>query len=180
MELYNIKMIETAVVVVVYLIIKALSDRVIDATSDRKMLQRSRGILIKQAVNIVLLSLAGIFIFIVWGVQQKDVTLFIGSVLTVIGVALFAQWSLLSNLTASLIIFFNHPAKIGDKIIIMESKDYQLEGTITNIGLFFVRLVTAEDEEISLPNNVFIMKSIRKANTPLEKTDEDETEKIAE
>jgi small-conductance mechanosensitive channel len=83
-------------------------------------------------------------------------------VLAVVGVALVAQWSLLSNVTSGIIIFFNHNVKIGDNIVIMEAKDYIIEGKVTNIGLFFTTLQTADMEEISLPNNIFINKSIRK------------------
>jgi small-conductance mechanosensitive channel len=98
---------------------------------------------------------------LIWGVNQSDLAVFVGSVLTVVGVAFFAQWSLLSNITSSIIIFFNHPVKLNDSIIILEGKDYGIEGKIIDIGLFFVKLETKESGEITLPNNVFILKSIK-------------------
>ena len=55
---------------------------------------------------------------------------FLGSVLTVVGVAFFAQWSLLSNITSSIIIFFNHPVKLNDSIVILEGKDYDNVSTL--------------------------------------------------
>jgi small-conductance mechanosensitive channel len=83
------------------------------------------------------------------------------SVLTVIGIALFAQWSHLSNLTSGMIIFFNHSAKLDDTIEIID-KDYCIEGRISDIGLFFVQIKTTENEEVTLPNNVFLQKMIKK------------------
>jgi small-conductance mechanosensitive channel len=74
----------------------------------------------------------------------------------VIGIALFAQWSILSN-NLSIIIFFNHSVKLEDTITIID-KDYEVEGRVSDIGLFFVILKTKESEEISIPNNVFIQK----------------------
>jgi len=103
---------------------------------------------------------------VIWGVKQSEIAVFIGSILTIIGVAFFAQWSLLSNITSSIIIFFGHSVKIGDAISIMESKDYEIRGEVLNIGLFFtkIKLVDSEDK-ITLPNNIFILKTIRKINS---------------
>ena len=76
-------------------------------------------------------------------------------------VYLFAQWSHLSNITSGIIIFFNHSVKLDDTIVILD-EDYNIQGRISDIGLFFVRLKTKEGEEISLPNNVFLQKMIKR------------------
>jgi small-conductance mechanosensitive channel len=107
-------------------------------------------------------------ILTIWGVKQADLAVYIGSILTVVGVAFFAQWSILSNITSSIIIFFNHSVKLDDLIIIMEAKDYEIEGKVSNVGLFFVTMKTEGGQEITIPNNIFIQKMIRKK----EKTDE--------
>jgi len=45
----------------------------------------------------------------------------------------------------------------------MEAKDYEIRGKVLNIGLFFTRIKPSESkDEISLPNNIFIQKTIRK------------------
>lgn len=110
---------------------------------------------------------------VIWGVKQSELAVFVGSILTIVGVALFAQWSLLSNITSSIILFFGHSVKIGDTISIMETKDYEIRGEVLNIGLFFtkIKLVDSEDE-ITLPNNIFILKTIRKVNSIADEKDE--------
>jgi small-conductance mechanosensitive channel len=128
----------------------------------KKFIHKSRGQIIKKAINLIALIVGVLTISTIWGVNQADLVVFLGSVLTVIGVALFAQWSLLSNITSGIIIFFNHAVKIGDTIQIMEAKDYEVEGKVIDIGLFFVELKTKEGKEISLPNNIFIQKMIKK------------------
>lgn len=161
MKLEYIKIIQTAVVIIAYLILQQIVFRIINKTLSNRLIQESRGVLIKNVINLILAIISLIFISLIWGVNQSDLALFAGSVLTVVGVAFFAQWSLLSNITSSVIIFFNHPVKLNDSIIILEGKDYVIEGTISKIGLFFVTLKTAESEEITLPNNIFITKSIK-------------------
>ena len=165
MEISYIKIIESLIVVGIYILIRRVSFKLIEKTITNKLMQNPRGIIVKKAINITFLVLCITVIFIIWGVNQSDLAVYIGSILTVVGIAFFAQWSILSNITSSIIIFFNHTIKLDDTIIIMEGKEYEVEGKVSNIGLFFVTLVTAEAEEITLPNNVFIQKMIRKKIT---------------
>ena len=161
MKILYIKIIESVIIIVIYLIIKRISFKVINKTLSEKLIQESRGVIIRNVINLILTIVILIFISLIWGVNQSDLAVFIGSILTVVGVAFFAQWSLLSNITSSIIIFFNHPVKLNDSIIILEGKDYGIEGKVSNIGLFFVTLETKESGEITLPNNIFILKSIK-------------------
>ncbi len=161
MEILYIRITETALVLVTYLILKAIIFKIIEKTLSKKLIHPSRGALIRTVFQVSLGLISLIFISLIWGVKQSDLAVFIGSVLTVVGVALFAQWSLLSNVTASIIIFFNHPVKLNDTILILEGKDYTIKGKVTNIGLFFVSLETEDAGELTLPNNVFISKSIK-------------------
>lgn len=161
MEPNNLKIIESVIVVVVYILLRIISSKLIDRTMTKKIVQKQRGKIIKKALNLIYFSIFSIFILLIWGVDQKELAVFISTVLTVIGIALFAQWSILSNITSSIIIFFNHSVKLEDTIIIID-KDYEVEGRVSDIGLFFVILKTKESEEISIPNNVFIQKMIKK------------------
>ncbi len=172
MKLYYVKIIETLAVIIIYIILKDICFKIIDKTVVKRFLQEARGIITKRFINIIFLSISVAVTLLVWGVKQADLAIFIGSVLTVVGVAFFAQWSILSNVTSSIIIFFNHPIKINDSIVILEAKDYVIEGKVTNIGLFFVTLHTDDSEEITLPNNIFIQKSIKKIINRTEKDEE--------
>lgn len=160
MDITNIKIIETATAFVVYAILRMVSNKIIDRTVATSLMQKTRGKIIKKALNLILLLLVSIFVLIVWGVDQNELAFFIGSVLTVIGIALFAQWSILSNITSGIILFFNHSVKLDDTIMIMD-KDYEVEGRVSDIGLFFVILKTKEQEKVTIPNNVFIQKMIK-------------------
>ncbi len=113
------------------------------------------------AFNIIIISTFIIILLSIWGVDQSELAVFIGSVLTVIGIALFAQWSILSNITSGVIIFFNHSVKLDDTIKVID-KDYEIEGRISDIGLFFVVLKTKENEQVNIPNSVFMNKMIKK------------------
>ncbi|MBP2831622.1 mechanosensitive ion channel [Aquimarina sp. U1-2] len=164
MKPYYINIIESSIIIAIYIVLRIAFFNIISRTLKKRLIQQSRGFLIKKVVHIVLLFICVIFIFLIWGVNQSDLAVFVGSVLTVVGVAFFAQWSILSNITSSIIIFFKHPVKLNDSISLLEGKDYVIEGRVVTIGLFFITLQTAEEEEITIPNNIFIQKSIRKRN----------------
>ncbi|MCZ4409073.1 mechanosensitive ion channel family protein [Cryomorphaceae bacterium 1068] len=160
MDLPEIQIIGTVVTLVVYVILRAVAAKFIDKTVATGSMQKTRGKIVKKAVNLVLLLLLFTIVSILWGVDQGELAIFIGSVLTVIGIALFAQWSILSNITAGIILFFNHSVKLDDTIAIID-KDFNVEGRVSDIGLFFVILKTENGEKVSVPNNVFIQKMIR-------------------
>ncbi len=163
MELYYTKIIESIVVITIFIGIRIAMNKLINKTIIDKVIQKSRSQLIRRVINFITLLVCTTVLMIIWGVKQSELAVFVGSILTIVGVAFFAQWSLLSNITSSIIIFFGHSVKIGDAIAIMETKDYEIRGVVMNIGLFFTKIkVIDSEEEITLPNNIFIQKTIRK------------------
>lgn len=93
------------------------------------------------------------------GANLKDFAIFAASVLTVIGVALFAQWSLLSNLTAAVILFFFHPIRIGSRIKIVD-KEMDFEAVVEDITGFYTILKKDNTQIITIPNSVILYKGI--------------------
>jgi small-conductance mechanosensitive channel len=162
MNTLYLKIIETVIIIIAFIAVRYLMKRLVHKHMLEKLIQQSRAQIIFKAINLIIVVIGVFTVSSIWGVNQSDLLLFLGSVLTVIGVALFAQWSLSSNITSGIIIFFSHAVKIGDSIQIMEGKDYEVDGKVLNIGLFFVELRTSEGKEISLPNNIFIQKMIKK------------------
>lgn len=115
--------------------------------------------LVIKYINILLYLLIFLLIIIIWGVKKDQIFLFISSVLTIVGVAAFAQWSILSNITAGIILFFSYPFRIGD-IIEIHDKDFPVKAEIQDIKAFYMLLKTVDGELITYPNNVLMQKGI--------------------
>ncbi|KAG1658288.1 hypothetical protein GQR58_023053 [Nymphon striatum] len=87
------------------------------------------------------------------------------------GVALFAQWSILSNITAGVILFFTSPYKIGDQIrifdkeILDEAIDTNNIYTIEDIRAFHLHLRKASGELLTYPNNMMLQKAVALVNS---------------
>ena len=106
-------------------------------------------------VDLLLLMLTTVVIVAIWGVKQSELLVFATSVITVLGVAFFAEMSVLSNITAFLVIFFQHPVKIGDRIKVHDG-NHDLEGELVDITYFFTHIRTDEGGIVTLPNAVFL------------------------
>jgi len=100
---------------------------------------------------------------LIWGVDFRNLGLFFSSVFAVIGIALFAQWSIISNITSGVILFFSFPFKIGDKIRIQD-KDFPLDATIEDIRAFNVNLRTDQGELVTYPTSLFLQRAITVLN----------------
>lgn len=161
MEAYELEIIETVAILLFYLLLRFVLMKTVARFALKFGYQKPRIQLTKKLTNLLLFAVCLGVLLSVWGVHQSDLIFFISSLLTVLGIAFFAQWSILSNITSTLIIFFNHPAKIGDTITVMD-KEYTIDGKIVDVGAFFVIIKTKEGESISIPNNVFIQKMIRR------------------
>jgi small-conductance mechanosensitive channel len=96
---------------------------------------------------------------IIWGVKLEDLGIVLSSFFAILGVALFATWSILSNISAGIILFFSFPFKIGDRIKIQDD-DFPLEAVITDIRAFYVELKTEESTLVTYPNNLFLQKGV--------------------
>ena len=150
--------------IIVFLITKLISKRIIRKVGIRFKYQTGRVKITNKIVGVLLVAMLIVFLMVIWGVDQSELLLFLSTILTILGVAFFAQWSIISNITSTLIIFFNHPIKIGDYLTIMD-KDFQIEGKLSDIGIFFITIKTKDNEKITVPSNVFMQKMIRKEET---------------
>ena len=164
MEGYSVRILESAVVLLTYVIIKFAIAKSVDKVAIKFAYQKQRAQIIKKLINTLTFFLCLGFLLFIWGVDQSELVFFISSLLTILGIAFVAQWSIISNITSTLIIYFNHPTKLGDTITVLD-KDYQIEGRISDIGVFFVIIATVEGEEITIPSNIFMQKMIRRKPT---------------
>lgn len=156
---YGNQIIATIVTVVIFAIFRLTVNYIVAKFAKKSNFSEARYNLVKRYIDYLIWLLAVIILISIWGIKREQLLLFLSSVLTVIGVAFFAQWSILSNVTAGIIVFFSFPFRIGDRIKIMD-KDYPIEAEITDIKSFYTLLKTIEGEEILLPNNLLLQKGI--------------------
>ncbi|MGL2986030.1 mechanosensitive ion channel domain-containing protein [Flavobacterium sp. RSSA_27] len=151
--------ISTLVLLVFVFITRALVTKLVRRFAKSSEIIERRTNLVIKYIHILIHILAIITVILIWGVQAKDIFITLSSIATIIGVAMFAQWSILSNITAGIILFFSFPFKIGD-VILIHDKEYPVEGEIIDIGAYHVTIRSKEGEMVIYPNNLFFQKGI--------------------
>lgn len=158
MEL-NSQIIGIAIVLISLLIVNIIFKRAVKKFAVLKNIEPNRKKVILNLAYFLSYTVAIIAIIGILQVEFKQFLIFISSVLAVLGVGFFAQWSVLSNLTSSFILFFYHPVRIGDKIKILD-KDFDLTGKVSDIKGFYVLLKTEDKKLITLPTSLLLQKGI--------------------
>jgi small-conductance mechanosensitive channel len=158
-EYYLKEEISTAILLLAVIFTRKVVSKLVKRYATASQIIEKRTNLVIKYINILISILASITLILIWGVQTKDIFVTLSSIATVIGVAMFAQWSILSNITSGIILFFSFPFKIGD-VILIHDKDYLVEGEIEDIGAFHVTIRSKEGEIVIYPNNLFFQKGI--------------------
>lgn len=138
---------------------KYILRRVIHKYGMMTLKSETRTLHVISVVNILVNFSCIVLLAVIWGVKPQNMLVAVSSIFAVIGVAMFAQWSILSNITAGIILFFSAPFRIGDEIRILD-KDTPIDATIENISTFHAYLRTAEGESIVIPNSLFLQKIV--------------------
>ena len=158
-SLYRTEVSYTVVTVFALLIVQFLLKKAAHRVGKRSEINFTRTKLMFKYINILILFIAFFLLAIAWGMGLTELSLIFSSVFAVLGVALFAIWSILSNITSGVILFFSFPYKIGDKIKIHD-KDLPIEAIIEDIKAFHLHLRTLEGELITYPNNLILQKAV--------------------
>ncbi len=134
--------------------------------------------LIIKYISFVLTLISISILTLIWSVNFKDLSSILASIFAVIGVALFAQWSILSNVTAGVIIFFSYPFKIGNTIRIFDKEIHELDNNtvdtfvIEDIRAFHLHLRRHNGEILTYPNSLVLQKGVALVQTYNENIDQ--------
>ncbi len=158
--------------ILVFYAASKLLDKIIHDVSVRRALGDLRVLYMTRLMNIGMVFCCIVVVCLILGLGYSEISVFLSSIFAVVGIALFAQWSILSNVTASMIIFFGFPYKVGDRIKVLD-KDDDMRGVIVEITLFHVILKREDGNLITYPNTLILQKAVLKLDHP-------EVEKIAE
>ncbi|MCR4029253.1 MULTISPECIES: mechanosensitive ion channel domain-containing protein [Flavobacterium] len=156
---YSREIIATIILIAILIVLRMIIAKLVKQFAATSQLFEHRTNLVIKYINILMNILVTTTLILIWGVKTDDIFLTVSSIATVIGVAMFAQWSILSNITAGMVLFFSFPFRIGDTIKIHD-KDFPIEAEIEDINTFHVSLKTKEGEKIVFPNNLLLQKGI--------------------
>lgn len=158
-QTYQQEFIYTGIVLLFLLVTRYFVNALIGKISRKNGINIARTQLMQRYVSVALLILALLIIPFIFGTQANDLVVLFSSVFAVIGIGLFAIWSILSNITSGIIMFLSFPYKVGDKIKIHDH-DFPLEGIIEDIRAFQLHLRIENGDLITYPNNLMLQKPV--------------------
>lgn len=156
---YKTELIETLIVFIIFLALRFIIQTIVRKIGRKSSINDARINLINRYVTVILLLVVLLIEAIIFGAEPEDLSLVFSSVFAVIGIALFAIWSILSNITSGVIMFFSFPYKVGDKIQIHD-KDFPIEAIIEDIRAFQLHLRMDNGDLVTYPNNLILQKAV--------------------
>ena len=156
---YKSEIIYTVILLIILAIIRATIVITVKKIGTKSGTTEARAGLMGRYVTASLVLIAILIEAFIWGVEVHQISLVFSSVFAVIGIGLFAIWSILSNITSGVIMFFSFPYKVGDKIKIHD-KDYPVEAIIEDIRAFQLILRDNNGDLVTYPNNLILQKAV--------------------
>ncbi len=155
----HLQIIITVVLIVLYLTVNRVLSGLIKKYGKKNDISMPRVIYTIKYFQFVLVVFFLLMLGITWDVSFEGLSVYFLSFFTVAGIGLFANWSILSNITSAVILFFNFHYRIGDRIRIMDS-DNSVEGVIADLNMFSLIIKNDEGQLITFPNNLTLQKAI--------------------
>ncbi|WP_048690220.1 mechanosensitive ion channel domain-containing protein [Catenovulum maritimum] len=146
-----------ALLIYLFLVHKAVP-KLGDIMQNSRLKERSFNQASFSALLIIRIFFIAILLFI-WGVDFNSLLIVGSSAIALLGVALFASWSILSNVTAFFILLFSKSFRRGNFIRIVNLDNF-VEGYISDINLINTTLITEQRELLIYPNNLLVTQPI--------------------
>lgn len=163
---FNTHLIELVIslfIFLLFLISRRVIKKMVRKQAEKFNFDKSRTLYINKITGMLNFIAFAVFLGFTWELSLSGLGVYFASIFTVVGVGLFANWSMLSNMTASVILFFFFPYKIGSKIRIQDG-DNSVEGLILDIKIFYIEIETEDGRVVSYPNNIAIQKPFYHTN----------------
>lgn len=156
---YHSEIINTIILFGIFIITNLVIRFLIRRIGKRSNINNVRIKLINRYITVGLLLIVALIESFILGAEAEDLALVFSSVFAILGIALFAIWSILSNVTSGIIMFFSFPYKVGDKIMIHD-KDFPIEAIIEDIRAFQLHLRLDNGDLVTYPNNLILQKAV--------------------
>ena len=156
---YKIPLIKSLILFIFFLILRITFRFSIYKLGRKSGINDAGNRLISRYVTATLLLIFLVIEAFIFGAELKEMSVLFSSIFAVIGIGLFAIWSILSNVTSGIIMFFSFPYKVGDKIKIHD-KDFPIEAIIEDIRAFQLHLRLDDGNLVTYPNNLILQKPV--------------------
>ncbi len=154
-----VQMVISAIIILIYIVLSRRIAPFFYRTIAASVLKDEMNRRALVVFHILLFLLLVVVLSVVWGIDIKGLLVLASSMIAVIGVALFAAWSLLSNITAFFIMLGQRNFAPGAEVKIIDGVNH-VEGKVVEVNLFSTVLLTKNNEQVVYPNNLIVSRPV--------------------
>ena len=154
-----VQMVISAIIILIYIVLSRRIAPFLYRTIAASVLKEEMNRRALVVFHILLFLLLVVILSVVWGIDIKGLLVLASSMIAVIGVALFAAWSLLSNITAFFIMLGQRNFAPGAEVKIIDGSNH-IEGKVVEINLFSTVLLTKNNDQVVYPNNLIVSRPV--------------------
>lgn len=101
-----------------------------------------------------------LLVFSAYEADLSSLWTMLGAVAALIAVGFVAVWSVLSNISCTVLILFFRPFEIGDELEFTDPSG--LKGKVVNLNFAYTTLRDAEGRLVQVPNNLFFQRIVKR------------------
>lgn len=158
------KLIASVVLLVLYAAARLIFRRAVSRVARARGMAPARVSTVNRAASLLGLLLVAGLLAITWSVRFQSLAVASGAILATIGIGFFAQWSILSNITAGIVMFWRFPIHVGDRVGLLSDKDFS--AVVDEFTPFFVILQDDDGNKITIPNSLLLQQMFVVYNNP--------------
>lgn len=155
----ELKIFSSLVVISIYFIFRKIIYPKLEKNINRDQLKTETLESAIFTLNLFFSIIVLVLILLIWGVELKSLLAISTGLIAITGVALFASWSILSNIT-SFFILLTHKSYRRDNFVRVIDQDNYIEGYIAEINLFNTKIIGENNEVVIYPNNLLIARPV--------------------
>lgn len=155
-----ITILPSAILVIVGAVfLRIVTNRGLKVMTRKTRLTPSEVIPIKKTLNWLILGITAILLLGIFGFNLGGLWTMISTTLAMVAIGFVAVWSILSNISCTLMILLFRPFSIGDQL---EFPGEDIQGKAIDLNFLYTTLETTDGYRMQVPNNLFFQKTLKR------------------
>lgn len=152
-------LVAVAAIAVVATALNFAAERLISLAAKRASLVKGDLAPVARAVRWAIRALAVVAIAGALGFELGGIWAMVSTVLAMVAIGFVAVWSVLSNMSATMLILVLRPFQIGDDV---EIAGDPVKGRVVDLNFFYTTLLGSDGRLMQVPNNIFFQRTLKR------------------
>lgn len=140
-------------------VVQLLITRGLNLLASRTHLEPRDLLPVRKVLKSLLYLITSILVLTVFGVNLGGLWAIMSTILAMVAIGFVAVWSLLSNVSSTVIILLFRPFAVGDEL---EFAGEPVKGRVVDLNFLYTTLRTDDGALFQIPNNLFFQKSLKR------------------